>query len=377
MTTNSARRRLLWMLGCCSALLVVAVVAWVGVCASRTVRHNRAVAEIKAVGGSIDHVTVNAPGWWAWLLRGGTPEREVNDVYFNNVKVPETFAHQLKQFRSLRRLTLISCEVPVGFVSDVAELRSVESLFLSFSHASDSHLAELQTMRSLIELSLAESSISNTGLKHLVGMTDLRNIRLWLNPQVGDSGIVNMGPKPNLLEIQLDRTGVGDAAIEYLAVNSPLLEEVSLNDTRITDVAMRHLATLRLLCHLRVSSTAISDHGLEHLANHPKLVSLNLRLTKVKGPGLRVLPSMTACTELYLDGTEISDEALKHLEGTNLEELDLRNTSITDAAIPSLKRIPYLRVLNVTGTRITKEGAKELHRAMPDCSTYHLHDLSE
>ena len=48
-------------------------------------------------------------------------------------------------------------------------------------------------------------------------------------------------------------------------------------------------------------------------------------------------------------------------------ELDLRYTAISDAGLLHLQDARSTQALNVSGTRVTAEGVRRLHAALPDC----------
>lgn len=50
-----------------------------------------------------------------------------------------------------------------------------------------------------------------------------------------------------------------------------------------------------------------------------------------------------------------------------VEELDLRSTEITDAAIPHLSSLKNLRLLMVSQTYLTQDGIRRLKTALPNC----------
>jgi hypothetical protein len=75
----------------------------------------------------------------------------------------------------------------------------------------------------------------------------------------------------------------------------------------------------------------------------------------------------TSVTELFLRGTRITDDGLKHLDGlTKLEELDLAETGITDAGLRHLTGLATLKLLVVTDTKVTADGVAMLQQAIPN-----------
>jgi hypothetical protein len=64
----------------------------------------------------------------------------------------------------------------------------------------------------------------------------------------------------------------------------------------------------------------------------------------------------------------VDDNALQHLEGlTELEELNLSNTTITDSGLVHLDGIKSLKKLDLSGTKVTQAGIEKLKRALPEC----------
>ena len=60
-----------------------------------------------------------------------------------------------------------------------------------------------------------------------------------------------------------------------------------------------------------------------------------------------------------------------HLAGlTNLEELGLFDTQITDAGVEHLAGLTNLTSLNLRQTKITDAGFAELQKALPNCEIY-------
>ena len=73
---------------------------------------------------------------------------------------------------------------------------------------------------------------------------------------------------------------------------------------------------------------------------------------------------------LYLSGTEITDDGLKHLSDlTDLQVLSLSNTRITDDGLNHLRGLKNLHYLSLSlrTTRVTHDGVKMLEDAVPDC----------
>jgi internalin A len=51
-------------------------------------------------------------------------------------------------------------------------------------------------------------------------------------------------------------------------------------------------------------------------------------------------------------------------------QLNLNRTHVTDAGLVHLKGLTKLHVLEIVGTQVTEEGAKELEQALPLMMSY-------
>ena len=58
-----------------------------------------------------------------------------------------------------------------------------------------------------------------------------------------------------------------------------------------------------------------------------------------------------------------------HLKGlTNLQELDLAGTQVTDAGLVHLKGLTNLQELDLSYTQVTEGGVQEQRQALPNCN---------
>jgi hypothetical protein len=80
------------------------------------------------------------------------------------------------------------------------------------------------------------------------------------------------------------------------------------------------------------------------------------------------LKALTNLRELCIGFTKVTDQGIKELEALKgLEWLHLGSTEVTDAALRQLKGFKSLRTVIVRGSnKITDEGIKELQAARPE-----------
>ena len=176
--------------------------------------------------------------------------------------------------------------------------------------------------------------------------------------------------------LSLDGTLVSD--ISPLA-NLSSLEWLTLGGTSVSDI--RPLANLSSLQQLGLWGTDVSN--IEPLANHSSLEWLALGTTQVSDIG--PLANLSSLEWLALWGTEVSDigpianlstlgqlylsetpvrdiEPLANLSA--LERLDLRDTLVSD--IGPLANLTALKWVNLSGTRISANAIDELRTYRPD-----------
>ena len=157
--------------------------------------------------------------------------------------------------------------------------------------------------------------------------------------------------------------------------------EVTLNEFA-TAADLRAVASMREVRRLDVSGCRLGDAELAELDRMAGLESLDLPATTSDGIA-PTLVRMRSLKELSLEATQVTAAGLALLP-RSLESLNLSSTSIDDAAVEHLRRLPGLKqlwldetsvgdkslavvstrttieVLGLTGTAVTSEGLKHL-----------------
>ncbi|MEX1055592.1 MAG: hypothetical protein WED81_06150, partial [Rhodothermales bacterium] len=123
---------------------------------------------------------------------------------------------------------------------------------------------------------------------------------------------------------------------EHLAQIQPLAEQITwldLSSTGISDEGLELLAPMRHLTRLHLQRTAISDSALVHLRGLSRLEYLNLYGTRISDEGLEQLAGLTSLKALYLwqtgvtaDGTRKLVDRLPNLQinaGSSLAQVEL------------------------------------------------------
>ncbi|MGI6416217.1 MAG: leucine-rich repeat domain-containing protein [Thermoguttaceae bacterium] len=135
---------------------------------------------------------------------------------------------------------------------------------------------------------------------------------------------------------------VSDRHLRRLLKEAPKLHYLNLQQTDITNDAIRQLDGAARLHQLTLDVTRVGDLGLQHLARLQNLEDLSLDQTNITSAGLRHLADLK-----------------------DLRWLSLRDTAITDTGLESLYHLDKLRELDLTGTRVTPQGISRLQSRLP------------
>ncbi len=138
---------------------------------------------------------------------------------------------------------------------------------------------------------------------------------------------------------------------------------VSFGSPEVTDENLIHLRAFPRLRHLLLDGTQVTDDGIRHLESLTSLELLSLNHLKITDRGLVHLRPLTGIRWLDLGGTRVEGTGLAYLEKwTKLESLSLCSTSIRDEELARLQHFTSLQYLELGGTRISDAGIKHLKR---------------
>jgi len=114
-----------------------------------------------------------------------------------------------------------------------------------------------------------------------------------------------------------------------------------------------------------------TDEELAHLKWLTDLSELDLHSTSVSDAGLAHIERLIKLERLELRGTPVTDAGLARLKGlVNLGFLNLSFTPVTDAGLVHLKALTKLTSLNLQGTSVTDAGVRKLQQALPSLNIY-------
>jgi endonuclease YncB( thermonuclease family) len=208
------------------------------------------------------------------------------------------------------------------------------------------------------------AKVTDDDLVHLKSFYNLRSVDVPSSPKVTDAGLEHLVDHRQLVELNVNWTGVTPAGVVRLGRR--MMQRLEVGGVKFRDDDLTMLRGLPYLRTLSLRATLVTDKGLEHLKPLENLQALSLMSTGVGDAGLKHLESLTTLEDLDLDRTAITDAGLQHLKGLrNLRRLQMAHTAVTDAGLEHLPGLSKLKELNVRGTGITREGAEKLRQRIP------------
>jgi hypothetical protein len=107
----------------------------------------------------------------------------------------------------------------------------------------------------------------------------------------------------------------------------------------------------------------VNDEELAGLPSLSDLKELNLAVTKVTDAGVRAMPDLPRLQYLYLSQTDTGDAALESLPRySQIHMLNLDNTLITDKGLSNVAALVQIEVLSMSSTSVSDVGVMELRK---------------
>jgi len=176
-----------------------------------------------------------------------------------------------------------------------------------------------------------------------------------------------------IVTIHLNRSDCSDDDLKEL-VDLKHLRFLNLTSTKVTDAGLENLAGFTELLRLYLADTSVNGTGFVHLEQCDKIEWLRLANSQFSDVGMEHISRFTNLTQLTLDGTQITDDGLSHLSGLdNLNILQLSRTRISDEGMSHLSTLTKLKNLNLNETQVTDEGLLNL-TALTDLTGLSIED---
>lgn len=261
------------------------------------------------------------------------------------------------------------------FDTRVTEIRA------SHPTVNDEWLIRIRAFNSLTALNVEGSSVTDSGLIHCSPLSGLRALSLR-NTVITGRGMAYLNC-PDLRLLDVSGSKWSDAGMAQL-YRFDLLSELQCSDTSITNLGLASLAGSRHhnLQEINLVRTSITGDGLTHLARLRGLTNIRLSTANIS-KALRGLPFLDTlyldgdlpderqchylpdCAELYFVNSPINDEALRVIAnshcGKSVTRISTDSPRLTDRGLLYLTNVAQLNAISSNGTQFTASGLAEMN----------------
>ena len=219
---------------------------------------------------------------------------------------------------------------------------------------------------------------------------------VWLRlPGLSETAFAFLADNPDLKTLYIESANPTDAMLTTLSGLENIESLVIGDGFRLTGRKLAGAAWLGRVRHLELLNSGLADDTVPVLTNCTRLVRLRVDGTAITQEGLRgiaslrslrellagncrqiterdfieVLPQFHRLKRLEVQETSYGDEFAAGVSATltNLTELRLAGTKLTDAGLARLAALPQLQAVRVSRTSVTPEGLGAFPRARPEC----------
>ncbi len=220
------------------------------------------------------------------------------DFYLSGFDKEES-KEDLKKILSVDHLIGLNCYETKLDDKDLTTIAGKKNLrLLEFTRVgpfTKAGLASLATLPKLEILRLSECNLDDDCMTELSKLKNLESLDIDYNKAVTDKGVESLlRNKSKIVSLSLKNVPVSDEAVKSVS-KLPELKELHLNNTAISDKAMKYLADSKIQS-LDIYGTKVSDIGLKYLGRNKSIkficVSQCPLITKY---GLRSFAQKTGC----------------------------------------------------------------------------------
>lgn len=301
-------------------------------------------------------------------LFGKLTDLEKLQIY-NFRSLNDEIASQLAGLKNLTTLALTNSVINDPTVEMIAKSfpKLIDLDVSSNTNLTNGVLKVICGIGTLQRLVLMQNGFNDLGTSHLSKLQDLRSLDLRGNMEAGDMTMEVVAALPKLTSLKHRSTAVSDFGMEYLA-QSKTLDSLLMQDFAVTGQAGQSIAKLDKLTQLEIfRCQGFSSDGVLAMKGM-KLSRLTLRdLPSVDDSAMEVFTDLPKLKRLYLhELASISDNGLQNLASLkSLEVLDIWNVpQMTDATVEVIATLPNLKELSIRTADVTDAAVDKL-LAMP------------
>ncbi|MBS1957159.1 MAG: protein kinase [Cyanobacteria bacterium SZAS-4] len=251
---------------------------------------------------------------------------------------------------------------------------NLDTNFAASMDVNDESLREFDNTNVTEELVMRGSKLTGPGLAHLIHLP-LKRLAVSTS-NMPNRAIDEIKHMKKLEILDISGTNVDDQGLIELA-KLPKLKTLYIKDEeKISNRGLANLAAFPALDTLYLSKDEwLRAEGIRNLAKCPSLRVLKLDRSGISAPDLVPIKGLKHLKVLTLRDLKLGDDAIKNLEGTGIEHLDLQHIAITDRALTSLSKMPQLKEVGLNKNTLTPSAIDDLQRKRPELLIWRRDDV--
>lgn len=253
-------------------------------------------------------------------------------------------------------ISLSNCKINSRILMSINAINNIDEIDLANSGIDDSLVSMMHAPESLTYLSLAGSPITDDSIYHFKNCHELREIDLH-GTSITSKCMTELSELPRLEYLEISSTKIDASAVGDI-LRMEHLVEIGLSNTLLTNQSIGDLSTHSGIKSISLSGTLISNDSFAAFLARPLLRKMIVSDTNIGHGELLLQYEGSNLNELWLGGTSITDHDLFQIleKHRRIRHLYLRDTLVTNRVCIQLSNMPALKTLSVAGTQIDNDG---------------------
>lgn len=296
----------------------------------------------------------------------------IEDINLNGSKVTNGGLKHLTKLTNLKSLDVRNSPVDKDGASAIGALTSLEALKVDGGEMTDEAVQALNPLSELRSLEIRSVRLSPGGWSQLTNHKKLEKL-LILQSNITDATMAIIGRIDSLKELWLNDVSITDRGmVELKGLDN--LEWLNLAGTQVTSECFTTIAKgkgMRGLKTLGLEGTPLSQKGSLGVRALVQLETLGLgNFTTMRDEGFipMVKPLKNLKSINLTNCKSITSQAFIAFAGNdNIENINCNGCDgIDDAGLKHLLKCKTLKVIDLSGTRVSLNAVQALRQALPD-----------
>jgi internalin A len=243
-------------------------------------------------------------------------------------------------------------------IKALAGCRSLEAVTLATKKVSDAGVKELAALPKLRWLYLGFMTLTGSGFEPFAGSKTLESVTLEYVDGLTDDGAKNLAKLPNLNELKIGK-GFGESKLTAAGIKAIVDTHLPAKfdfDKKLMDDSLLEALVKKGWLY----GPAPAGSGEKKPATAADVKSIILMDSKVTDKGMKAVLDCTNATDLFLNGTGVSDETLKQLGAFKaLSYLQLGHTKVEGAGLEAVSSLP-IKNLGLEADTLSEDAFKAI-----------------